>query len=76
MAKKDNKKKNRKDDFKGFSDSDLAEKVIMEKARYHKVKFSHAVNAIENPLSIRSLRKDIARMMTELRKRELAQNIK
>ena len=71
MAKKD-----KKDDFKGFSDSDLTEKISIEKTRYHKIKFTHAVNPIENPLTIRRLRKDIARMMTELRNRELAQNIK
>jgi len=37
-----------------------------------KMKFSHALSALENPLKINALRKDIARLNTELTKRQNA----
>ncbi len=36
-----------------------------------KMKFDHAVRGIQNPLQIRSMRKEIARVNTELRAREV-----
>jgi len=40
--------------------------------RLKKLEFAHAISPLENPMSIRSLRKDIARLKTELRSRQLA----
>lgn len=54
-----------------LSDHDLSEKIRESKARLKKIKFSHAVSPIENPETMRFLRRDIARMKTEQRKREL-----
>ncbi|MGH2565963.1 MAG: 50S ribosomal protein L29 [Ginsengibacter sp.] len=34
-----------------------------------KIGFAHAISPLENPMSIRGLRKDIARLKTELKKR-------
>jgi len=39
--------------------------------RLKKLEFAHAISPLENPMSIRGLRKDISRLKTELRKREL-----
>ena len=36
-----------------------------------KMKMNHAVSPLENPMLIRTTRRNIARLMTELRKREL-----
>ncbi|RFS20924.1 50S ribosomal protein L29 [Chitinophaga silvatica] len=58
-------------DLKGLSDQDLKEKISAEKLRLKKMTFGHAITPIENPMSIRGVRRDIARMSTELRKREL-----
>lgn len=58
-------------DLKGLSDQDLKEKLSEEQVRLKKITFSHAVTPIENPMSIRFMRREIARMQTELRKREL-----
>jgi large subunit ribosomal protein L29 len=58
-------------DLKGLSDQDLREKISEEQLRLKKVTFSHAITPIENPMSIRSLRRQIAQLKTELRKREL-----
>lgn len=57
-----------------LSTTDLLEKVKTEKAALVKMKMNHAVSPLENPLSIRNSRRVIARMETELRRRERAEN--
>lgn len=59
-------------DLKGLSDQELKEKLSEEQLRLKKITFSHAITPIENPMSIRALRRQIAQLNTELRKRELA----
>ena len=50
---------------------DLRDKLAEEKALLAKLKLNHAVSPIENPLKIKVTRKNVARLNTELRKREL-----
>ncbi len=57
-----------------LSTTDLLEKVKTEKAALVKMKMNHAVSPMENPLKIRNSRRVIARMETELRRRERAEN--
>ncbi|CAL1520293.1 50S ribosomal protein L29 [Chitinophaga sp. MM2321] len=58
-------------DLKGLSEQDLKERISAEELRLKKMTFGHAITPIENPMSIRSVRRDIARMQTELRKKQL-----
>lgn len=51
---------------------ELIARVSEEKATLTKLKFAHAVSAIENPTRISKVRKDIARLNTELTKRNAA----
>ena len=51
---------------------DLAVKLAEEKAALNKLKFAHAVSAIENPNVLRAARKAIARISTKLSKRKNA----
>jgi large subunit ribosomal protein L29 len=51
---------------------ELVARVGEEKSNLTRLKFAHAVSAIENPLRIKRIRKDIARMNTELAKRKAA----
>ncbi len=51
---------------------ELAAKLGEERATLTKLKFAHAVSAIENPSRITKVRKDIARLNTELTKRKAA----
>ncbi|MEY4261967.1 MAG: hypothetical protein RLZZ625_803, partial [Pseudomonadota bacterium] len=39
--------------------------------RLKKLEFAHTISPLENPMSIRGLRQDIARLKTELKKKEL-----
>ena len=50
---------------------DLAERIEAEVAKYEQMKFNHTVSPLENPSQIKAARRDIARMKTELRQREL-----
>ena len=58
-------------DLKSLSEQDLKDKLSEETLRLKKVQFSHAVTPIENPMSIRFMRREIARIQTELRRRAL-----
>ena len=53
--------------------AELKEKVVAEKAALNKLVMNHAVTPLENPMQIRATRKIIARLLTELRKRELTE---
>ena len=50
---------------------ELKEKLKEDKSQFTRMKFNHTVSQIENPSRIRTMRRDIARMRTELRKREM-----
>lgn len=56
-------------DVKSLNDQDLKEKLSDETLRLKKMTFGHAITPIENPMSIRLLRRDIARIKTELHRR-------
>ncbi|MBQ9339415.1 MAG: 50S ribosomal protein L29 [Paludibacteraceae bacterium] len=51
--------------------ADLQERLAAEKAHLVQMKLQHAISPLDNPLQIRDVRRDIARIATELRKREL-----
>ena len=52
----------------GLSEADLTVKIKEDEMRYKKLSFTHALSPLDNPQSIRSLRRDIARLKTQLRK--------
>jgi large subunit ribosomal protein L29 len=56
-------------DIRNMSDSDLNEKIQEEKVLLAKMKFSHGIAGTENPMLIRSRRKNIARMITVMNQR-------
>jgi large subunit ribosomal protein L29 len=51
--------------------AEVKEKIDIEVENYSKMRMNHAVSAFENPIQLRFKRKEIARLKTELRKREL-----
>ena len=59
------------DEYRSLDTQALNEKIGEEEMRLKRTKFSHAVTPIENPLSIKTLRRQIARLKTEQRKRAL-----
>ncbi len=61
----------KQDQVQDLSIVELKDKIQEETQVLAKMVFNHTVSTIENPLKIRSTRRAIARMKTELRKREL-----
>jgi large subunit ribosomal protein L29 len=59
-------------DYKNWDDAALDNNIADEELRMKKLQFSHAVNPIENPLSIRTLRRRLAQLKTEQNKRALS----
>ena len=58
-------------EIKELSTADLQEKLGALKKNYTDLKMAHAITPLENPLELRTLRKTVARLATELTKREL-----
>ena len=50
-------------------ENELNDLLVVERERLVKMKMSHAVSPMENPLQIKFTRKMIARVMTEISKR-------
>ena len=51
-----------------LNEQDLMAKIKEDELRMKKLSFAHAISPLENPQSIRSLRRDIARLKTALKK--------
>ena len=58
-------------EVKELSIAELQEKLGEIKKSYADLKMSHAITPLENPIQLRSLRRNVARIATELTKREL-----
>ncbi len=58
-------------DIKDLSVDDLTEKFAEQNEVLAKMKLSHSVSPLENPMQIKQARRTVARLKTELRKREL-----
>lgn len=54
-----------------LSDKELFERVDAEKNALNQMVLNHSVSPLDNPSEIKAKRKSIARMMTEIRQREL-----
>lgn len=58
-------------EIKNLSAAELQENLSQTKKAYANLKLAHAISPIENPLQIRTVRRTIARLATEITKREL-----
>lgn len=58
-------------EIRELSVTDLEEKVEALKVQQNKLRLSHAVTQLENPIQLRVNRRTIARLKTELRSRQL-----
>ena len=55
-----------------FNDADLLTELKETEAQYQKLKFDHAIKGLDNPILLRGIRRDIARLNTEIRRREVS----
>jgi large subunit ribosomal protein L29 len=61
-------------EIRELTTKEIEERIDTEKTMLTRLKLNHAVSPLDNPLKIKQTRKNIARLMTELRKRELKEN--
>ena len=58
-------------EIKELATAEIIEKIAIVKEELVRMKLNHSVNPLENPMRIRFTRKDVARLNTELRNRQL-----
>ena len=61
----------KQESIKDMSIADLNDRLEQARTQLVKLRMNHAVSPLDNPMQIRATRKDIARYLTELRRREL-----
>lgn len=55
---------------------DLGKELLELKEQLFKLRFQHATNQLENPMELKTVRREIARVKTILREMELAEEKK
>ena len=58
-------------EIKELTTAEIIEMILNTKEELIRMRLNHSVNPLENPMKIRFTRKNIARLNTELRKRQL-----
>jgi large subunit ribosomal protein L29 len=66
--------KTKKQDLKDLTGPELQDKLETERDTLGKLRFNHAVSPVESPAQLRLKRKSVARILTEMRRREMANN--
>ena len=61
-------------EIKELTSVEIVERLQVEKENLVRLKLNHAVSPLDNPLKIKDSKKDIARLKTILRERELNEN--
>lgn len=61
-----------KKSIQGLNEQDLAARITEDELRLKKLEFAHAISPLENPMTIRNLRRELARLKTELKKKQLS----
>lgn len=58
-------------EIKELTTAEIQEKLGIGKEELVKMRLNHSVNPLDNPMKIRYARKNVARLNTELRKRQI-----
>ena len=58
-------------EIKELSVAELQDKLSETKKSYSDLKMAHAISPLDNPIQLRAVRRTVARIATELTKREL-----
>ena len=61
-----------KKSIQSLNEQDLQARIKEDELRLKKLEFAHAISPLENPMNIRNLRRELARLKTELKKKQLS----
>ena len=64
----------KKEDYKELNDKELLERLDAAEKEYVQTKIQHSISPLDNPAKINVVIRNIARMKTEVRARELKIN--
>ena len=62
-------------EIRQMSDKDLAERIVVERESYKKLRFNHTISGLETPTILKIKKRDIARLLTEPTLRSKASSI-
>jgi len=62
-------------EMKDMSIKELTEKMLDLKAELFNLRFQHAINQLENPIRIKAVKRDFARIKTVIREKEIGENV-
>ena len=63
-------------EIKELTTKEIVEKIQVEKENLVRLRLNHAVSPLDNPMKLKEARKNVARLKTVLRQRELNDNQK
>ena len=58
-------------EIRELTTQELEERLVEEKTNLVKMKLAHNISPLENPMSIRAIRRDVSRVSSELRRRQI-----
>ena len=58
-------------EIKELTTAEIQERLAAEKEALNRLKLNHSISPLDNPLQIKDARRNIARLATELRAREI-----
>jgi len=61
-----------KKSIQALNAEDLTARIKEDELRLKKLEFAHAISPLESPMTIRNLRREVARLKTELKKKQLS----
>lgn len=59
-----------KKSIQSLGDQDLQARIKEDELRLKKLEFAHALSPLENPMTIRNLRRELARLKTQLKQKQ------
>ena len=60
------------ENIRGFSDAELEKELIKMKNELFNLRFQHVTGQLENPIRMKDVKRDIARIKTVVREKEIA----
>jgi large subunit ribosomal protein L29 len=61
-------------EIRELTTKEIVERIDAENDKLTRMKLNHAVSPLDNPITLKEVRRNIARLYTEVRKRELTEN--
>lgn len=58
-------------ELKEMSDADLKDELKQINVQYQKLSFDHTIKGLDNPIILKNTKRDVARVQTEIRRREV-----